>query len=69
MVTSLLEIVNSIALSGGKLSSEERYIMPYNPCFLSGVRNEDCPQENDNCDCIDCPSDCYCTDCNEGYEN
>lgn len=70
-MTTLLDIANSITLSGGKLSSGERYSARSIQGASSGGREylsqEDCPSGNDNCDCVNCPSDCYCTDCNEGH--
>ena len=65
MAQSLLEIANSITLSGGRLSSGIRYSIGLPSRILS---SQDAYKGNDDCDCHagDC-SDCYCTDCNEGH--
>jgi len=67
MATNLLEIADSIALSGGRLSFDTKYFIRHPQRVLSSGRG-DCAQGNDDCDCYhgDC-SDCYCTDCNEGH--
>ena len=57
MGTKLIEIASEISLTGGSLSSSERYSSKASAIF------------SDDCDCYDgdC-SDCYCTDCNEGFK-
>lgn len=65
MTVTLVDIADSIALSGGGLSSKERYFPKYSTRLLLQPSAEDC----DNCNCVNCPSDCVCIDCNEGtYE-